>query len=85
MNGLTEFVQRLIELNLGLADRHLGCVYDVCKLIAPLLDARTVAAFVQFNPLRLQEVTKVVEKFIFFNCFHISLMMSCKKYRSSLS
>jgi hypothetical protein len=65
VNGLAELVQGVIHLDLRFLHRFLGGVDRVRKQVTALPDARGIAAVVQFNPLRLQKVAEVAEKFVF--------------------
>ena len=70
MYGLSEFIQCTVHLYLRFLDRTLGGIDHVRKQVAALLDARGITAVVQFNPLRLQKVSEVAEKFVFFDGLH---------------
>ena len=84
MDLLPELVQCAVHLDLGLADRCLGGVDRVRQEVAPLLDARGIAAFLEFNPLRLQKVAQVAEQFVFLDGFHNSRSMLPPAYRTDL-
>lgn len=73
VNRLPKLVQCLIDLHPGLANRLLGCVDRIGQQVAALLDASGICAVVEFDSLRLEEVTEVLEEFVFFDCFHNSL------------
>ena len=73
MNGLSELVQGPVHLDLRFLHGRLGGVDRVRKQVAALLDARSITALVQFNPLRLQKVAEVTEEFVFFDGLHSSL------------
>ena len=51
MNGLAQLVQRLVRLGFGATDRPLRRVHGISQQATALLNAVSVAAFLEVDPL----------------------------------